>query len=297
LLISLSAYLAVLLAWNLLGFPDALARLSMFAKAPAYRSVIGFGVADMALVVALLGSPATEALPLASRRSRALFFAALLAPLLLLFGVMGRKDSQLFGSGALFEVALLVSAQLAIGFLLARKRAAALLALAALNVLTTGWFNPIVHGGFAAIWNNPLSQRIRELDAERGGRSSWIAFDDLVVGQLPPMLGARSLASVQFYPQTEFWRLLDPERRQAAAYNRFAHVAFLVRSDARPLTLRSPSPDVCVVDVHPDDPRLLALPFDFVLQAGEPSDALRLSRHYRGIFDSGNFHIYERIRD
>ncbi len=297
LLLSLFGYLALLLGWNLVGFPEVLARLSFFSKAPEYRTVIGFGVADMTLVVALLGSPATGALPLASRLRRALFGAALLCPLLLLFSVMGRKEPQLFGAGARLEVALLVTAQLAIGFLLANKRAAALLAIAALNVLSTGWFNPVVHGGFAAIWNNPLSQRIRELDAERGGRSSWIAFDDLVVGQLPPMLGARSLASVQFYPQAEFWSLLDPERRQASAYNRFAHVAFLVRNDARPITLRSPSPDVCIVDVHPDDPRLLALPFDFVIQAGDPSDALLRSPHYRGIFDSGNFHIYERIRD
>ena len=172
LLISLFAYLALLLAWNLLGFPEALARLSLFSKAPAYRTVIGFGVADMALVVALLGSPATVALPLATRLRRALFCAALLVPLLLLFRVMARKDPQLLGSGALAEVALLVCAQLAIGYLLASKRAAALLAIAALNVLSTGWFNPVVHGGFAAIWNNPLSQRIRELDAERGGRTA-----------------------------------------------------------------------------------------------------------------------------
>ena len=156
----------------------------------------------------------------------------------------------------------------------------------------------MVHGGFAAIWNNPaLAADPGARCRARGGRSGWIVFDDLVVGQLPPMLGARSLASVQFYPQAEFWSLLDPERRQASAYNRFAHVAFLVRDDARPLTLRSPSPDVCIVDVHPDDPRLLALPFDFVIQVGEPSDALLRSPHYRGIFDSGNFHIYERIRD
>jgi len=297
LLISLFAYVALLLGWNLLGIPEALARFSLLSKAPEYRTAIGFGVADMAIVVALLGSPAVDALRFRSKPRRAAFFAAMLSPLLLLFLAVGRQDPQFFGSGALLQIALLVSAQLAIGFLLARKSPTALLVFAALNVLSTGWFNPVVHGGFDQIWNNPVSAKIRELDAARGGRSSWIVFDDLVVGQLPPMLGARSLASVQFQPQTRFWSVLDPEHRQASAYNRFAHIAFHTRDDLAPIRMRSPSPDVCLVDVHPDDPRLLALPFDYVIQAGAPRDALSRSSHYRRIADVGEFHFFERIRN
>ncbi len=297
LLISLFAFLALLLAWNVIGFPEALARITLLSKAPEHRTPIGFGVADMALLVTLLASPATNALPLASLRSRAAFSAALLGALLLLFVTAGRAEPQLFGAGALVQVVLLVSAQLAIGFLLLRKRAAALLVFAALNVLCTAWFNPVVHGGFAAIWNNPVSAKIRELDAARGRRASWIVFDDLVVGQLPPMLGARSLASVQFYPQPEFWRTLDPEQTLAAAYNRFAHIAFVTNGEPGRLTLRSPSPDVCIVEIHPDDPRLLALPFDFVLEVGDLHGAWLASRHYRRIADEGRFHFFERIRN
>ena len=297
LLISLFAYLALLLGWNLLGLPESLARFSLLSMAPEHRTPIGFGVADMALVVALLGSPVTDALRFRSKLRRVAFFAAMLSPLLLLFLAVGRQDPQFFGSGALLQIALLLSAQLAIGFLLARKNLMALLVFAALNVLSTAWFNPVVHGGFEPIWSNPVSAKIRELDAARGGRSSWIVFDDLVLGQLPPMLGVRSLASVQFYPQTQFWSVLDPEHRQASAYNRFAHVAFQTRDDPAPIGMRSPSPDVCIVDIHPDDPRLLALAFDYVIQAGDARDALRRSPHYRRVADVGDFHFFERIRD
>jgi len=264
---------------------------------PEYRAVIGFGVADMALVVALFGSPAADGLRLRSKPRRAAFFAAMLVPLLLLSLAVGRQDPQFFGSGALLQIALLVSVQLAIGFLLARKHPAALVVFAALNVFSTAWFNPVVRGGFDQIWNNPVSAKIRDLDAARGGRSSWIVFDDLVVGQLPPVLGARSLASVQFYPQAQFWSVLDPLHRQASAYNRFAHVAFWTRDDPAPIRMRSPSVDVCIIDVHPDDPGLLALPFDYVIQAGNPRDALRQSRHYRRIADVGDFHFFERIKN
>jgi hypothetical protein len=297
LLLSLVAYLALLFVWNVLGFPEFLARLTLFSKAPEHRTAIGLGVADVALVLALLASPATQPLRLASNARRAAFFAALLAPLLLLVVGLGRAEPQLLGAGAVAQIALLVGAQLAVGFLLATKRPAALVAFAALNVACTAWFNPVVHGGFAAIWNNPVSEKIRALDAAHGGRSSWIVFDDLVVGQLPPMLGARSLASVQFYPQPDFWRALDPEQDMAAAYNRFAHVAFVAHADPGRLTLRSPSSDVCLIEVHPDDPRLLALPFDFVIQAGAPGEALLRSRNYRRIASAGRFHFFERIRN
>ncbi len=297
LLLSLLAYVALLLAWNLLAWPEALARLSLFSRAPAHRTAIGFGVADMALVVGWLGQRPTEATPLRSTPLKAAFWLAMLCPLLLLFLAAARREPQFLGSGALLQVALLVIAQLAIGFWLARQSPTALLAFAFLNVVSTGWFNPVAHAGSEYLWNNPVSTKIRELDAASGGRSSWIVFDDLVVGQLPPMLGARSLASVQFYPQAPFWSLLDPERRMASAYDRFAHVAFRVRNEPGPLTIRSPSPDVCIVDSHPDDPRLLALPFDYVLQAGAPSAALLRSRNYRRLSAAGNFHFFERVRD
>jgi hypothetical protein len=199
--------------------------------------------------------------------------------------------------GALLQVGLLVCAQLAIAIALALRRPAALLAFACVNVASTAWFNPVAHAGSAQVRDNPVSRELRGLTAARGGTPGWIVFDDLVVGQLPPMLGVRSLASVQFHPQAAFWQLLDPERRMESAYDRFAHVAFRVRDDPAPLTIASPSVDVCVVDAHPDDPKLLALPFDFALQAGAPTPALLRSPNYRRISSVGRFHFFERVRD
>ena len=297
LLLSLAAFLVLLFSWNVFGLPEPIARLTLLARAPEHRTAIGFGVADMALLVALLASPATQALPLASTRSRVAFFAAWLAALALLVALAARAEPQLLAAGARVQLALLVLAQLAIGFQLARKRPAALLALAALNFVCTAWFNPVVHAGFATIRDNPVSEKIRELDGSRGGRSSWIVFDDLVVGQLPPMLGARSLASVQFHPQPDFWRLLDPKGELAVAWNRFAHVAFVTGGVRGRLELRVPAPDVCVVEIHPDDPRLLGLPFDYLLKVGEPLGAWLASPNYRRVADVGRFHFFERIRD
>jgi len=297
LLLSLAAFLVLLFCWNVIGLPEPLARATLLARAPEHRNAIGFGVADMALLVALLASPALQPLTLATPRSRAVFFGALLVALSLLLAAVGRADPQIFGAGALAQVALLVVAQLAIGFWLARKRPAALVALAALNVACTAWFNPVVHAGFATIRDNPVSAKIRELDAAHGGGSSWIVFDDLVVGQLPPMLGARSLSAVQFYPQPEFWRRLDPDAKLAAAWNRFAHVAFVTSGTRGSLALRSPSPDVCLIEIHPDDPRLLALPFDYVIQVGPPRAAFLASPHYRRLADVGRFHFFARVSD
>jgi len=295
LLLSLLAFIAILLAWNLLGFPEAVAQFTLLSKAPEHRTVIGFGVADMALVVALLGSSEVNAVEFRSKARRGGFFMAIVCLLLVLLILIGSQDPQFFGPGALLQVALLVIAQLSIAFLVARKQQTALVAFAALNVLSTAWFNPVVHGGFDYLWNNPVSAKIRDLDAARGGRSSWIVFDAFTLGQLPPMLGARSLTSVQFYPQMQFWSVLDPEHRQTPAYNRFAHVALQTRDDPGRISMSSPGPDVCIVSIHPDDPRLLALPFDYVIQSGDPRDALSRSPHYRRIADVGDFHFYERI--
>jgi hypothetical protein len=296
LLLSLFAAIALLVGWGLVGLPAPLARASGLAKVPESRAAIGYGVADMTLIVALLGSPRVQPVRFAAKWS----LVAIVAVIgLLLAGelfAIARRDAQLLQPGALLQAALLVAAQLAIALLLLRKRAAALALFAALNVASTAWFNPVVHGGFEQIWSNPVSAKIRELDSAKGGGSSWLVFNDLVIGQLPPMLGVRSLAATEFYPQSQIWDVLDPEHRQTDAYNRYAHIAFAATAAPAPLRIQSPDEDVTVVHVHPDDPKLLALPFDYAIHAGDPPDSLRRSPNYRLVQRIGEISFFERRR-
>ncbi len=296
LLLSLFAFTALLMVWNLFGFPEYLARFTLLSKAPEARTVIGFGVADVALVVAFLSSSRTSEIRFSSRAGIAVFLALVLSLLIALLLVIASHEKDVLQSGALLQVSALIVAQLVIAFLLTRKRQSALFVFAAVNVVSTGWFNPVVQGGYEYIWNNPVSAKIRELDATRDGHSSWIILDDMMLGQLPPMLGVRSLTGVQFYPQMQIWSVLDPQRRQEHGYNRFAHVVFHLLDTPFEPRIGSPAPEVTFVEIHPDDPKLLALPFDYVIQPGNPPASLTRSKHYRHIFSSGNLQFFERTR-
>jgi hypothetical protein len=290
------AFLALLLAWNVLGLPEGIAQASLLSRVPEKRTPLGFGAADMVLILGLLCSRETSALALRSRVRWGLLFAAIFAAQLALLLWIARRDPQLLAQGPLLQVATLMGGELVIAFLLLKKRAAALVAFAALNLLSTAWFNPVVQGGSRYVFDNPVSSRIRELDAAHGGGSSWLVFNDLALGQLPPMLGARSLSAMQYYPQAEFWSRLDPERRQADAYNRYAHVVFQAMTRPAPLRITAPQLDVVGVAVHPDDPKLLALPFDYVIYSGTPPASLARSPNYRPLFREGSIHFFERLR-
>ena len=82
-------------------------------------------------------------------------------------------------------------------------------------------------GGAAYLRDNPLAQKILEIDRAAGGGTTWVAFGRDDVPNLFRALGVRALNGAQPLPQLELWRRIDPDGRQRKIYDRYAHVAFV----------------------------------------------------------------------
>jgi hypothetical protein len=131
--------------------------------------------------------------------------------------------------GAVASVALVALNGFAAFSILRRWRPVAVVGgLAACSAACTLWFNPVVMGGTDFLTGNPLSARIREIDAAHDGESVWVAYGSPRMGNLFRILGVRSLDGTHASPHFELWEKLDPLGAGRSVYNRYAQVRFRV---------------------------------------------------------------------
>ena len=278
-MLSLLAYLALLTAWNLFGFPGFVTRWTFMANVPTGRSLIGIGVADALLLAAFISRPP---LPGRSRRESAALIVALSAAWFAVHVVLGHGLQRLLPGYPPSSVLLAALAMAGLGGLVLAVPRAALPVLAALSLCLTAGFNPLVRGGTRFIRQNPLSRRIVTLDrqARADGRpSTWIVYGEayrrFVTPNLPRMLGVHALNGAHAYPQAQLWQALDPDGDHRSTWNRYAHVMFSLPDDPAVPEIELLHWDVIRVGLDPGHPRFAALGADYLLYSG---DAPQLDR-------------------
>lgn len=286
LLLGLAAYCMLMLIYGELGFPEPLARLTLFSQVPAPRVLLGLGLADALLLVRFLSR---------ERRGEGWRTAALLAASFsLLLALCARALHAELPDTRLVWLAPAVVANGWVTFgLLQRWRPTALVAsLAAAVALTTLWFNPLVRGGTDYLRHNPLSERILELDREAGGGSVWLTYGHPNRPNLFRMLGVKALNGVQPIPQLELWGQLDPSGEERPAYNRWAHVGVgLPGADGRRFRVAR-NPDGFSVALDPQGEALRRLGVTHLLAQVELPIFERRFARYPALFESGGNRLY-----
>ncbi len=270
-----------------LGIPEWLARASGWSLVPGRRSTLALGVVDLLLLLRLLArTPRERVAPLAPTLAIAALWGALL-------GIAAWQLAAVLPDLELAWGLALAAANAALAALALRARRAwlPLAVLLAATLATTAWFNPVVRGGSAFVLDNPLSQRIRAIDREHGGQTTWLAFGRPELANLIWMQGVRSLNGLHAVPQLDFWHALDPARRHQRIYNRYAHVSF-VASARRDFRVRAYSRDFLIARVHPADARLRQLGVTHMLVQHEDVGVFaRLSGHEH-LASFGDLHLF-----
>jgi hypothetical protein len=257
---SMFAYIAVVLVWQTIGFPTALARVSFWSKVPETRAAIGLGPAEFVILCRLFGRstrPVTQVQPLAMSAVASLG-GALAAGWWIAHNLVPLNPGRvLFGVVAFTLVC--------VSFLRAPNFAPWVMATVA-AVLTLG-FNPLVRGGSEFFQTNPLARAMRRAEAKDPG-ARWLVFNDGVLGNYPRALGIHGLNGVHFYPQFHFWAALDPERLHVNEYNRYASVNVYLATG--PVRIRSQQVDGVEVLIDPRSPEFSRLDVRYVLLRGGP---------------------------
>ncbi len=109
--------------------------------------------------------------------------------------------------------------------------------------------NPIMQGS-AAITDYPLAHLVQE-KVSQDPNAKWLALGlDQIQGLLLAN-GAKVLNAVDFYPDFEKWKLIDPGLQHFEAINRYAHIEVSLTLD--PTTIEATQPDLIELKLNVED--------------------------------------------
>ncbi|MBI2441548.1 MAG: hypothetical protein HYV35_09270 [Lentisphaerae bacterium] len=293
LVLGISSYIVFLLLWYRVGFPEFLAKWTLLNRAPPFRTLIGFGIADIFLLCAYISHRQQLPPPFRNDYITPWIASAFWIAFHVALGVLVSSHAQ-FYLPSLALISGLFAMVLAPLLYLAPRLVLPAIMIA--SILTTYSVNPLARGGTTFIQENPLSQKIKALDQEaktQGRQALWIVYGDRTLPNLLRMLGSRSLNGVHAYPQFELWKKLDPDGQFHSVYNRYAHVFFSVPPEGDDLEIKLTAKDCVGVFLHPDNPRFAALKADYLLCPDNHVESFDRLPRLKKIYSYAGKHIYQ----
>ena len=285
---AVSIYIAVLLVYMIVGFPDWLGKASVFNRIPAPRQLLGLGIADVTLLVVM----SSRAVYSETQPMPRFLLATAWATLLVLAAL------HLFGKWPAAPLPHLIAASVAIALISyflfsARYSKIALTAFVLLSIVSSTWFNPVVRGGATILSDSTLGRAILDIDAREGGATRWVAFAQApAMSNIFRILGVNSLSGTYPYPQLEIWRKLDPSQKALGVYNRYGYAAFVPRYDPG-VAFSLVGKDSFVVEVNPESDTLRQLGVTHCLVVGMDTTFFDWSPALELIYSFRNSYIYK----
>ena len=286
LVVSMALFCFALVTFAVAGFPAWLSAITLMSKVPPNRSMAALGVANAVLLCAIVASPATR-----KRADAALLvIVGCWAVFLLMIArsIADTYNNLTPGELILPGVALTV---ITYGLLHERFKLISLFLLTLISIGATCWFNPLVHGGSAYLFRNPLALKMRALSA-RDQKARWATFGPMFYPDYPHLLGLPALNGTQPYPQFALWSRFDPQGRFYDEYNRYAHVWFTGAADG--IAIKSTFLDQIRVSLPPAAPILDEFRVRFFLVVSPENQFFEHSPEFSRVFSNGRTHIYQK---
>lgn len=215
------------------GFPDVLARYSLFSQVLTQRALGGMGLAST--IATGLGVHAAITRP--RRNFNAKEFRSWMLPTVCGLAVglsiyfVGRQVHADLGVRLSLVNRAAIFYFLAATLLFCGKRSV-LAVFAAAGFWSTGYFNPLVIGGYSDLTQTSIARLMSKV-AEDSPGSGWIGLGQSEIGNYIKILGHRTYSGIQFEPQNRLWSQLDSSQKFKDVYNRYAHVTVNVQSGSQ----------------------------------------------------------------
>jgi hypothetical protein len=286
----LAVYVAGVMIYTYVGFPDWLAHLTLFGMSTNNRTQMGLGLADLLMLVAALSnSRLRESLNLNTRWIGLLLWVSLLVAGGFWFkSYWPHLKLYWLAAGVAFQ-AMLACLWWSKNF---RSWGMALLALASF-AYTIG-FNPWVRGGSDYLFRNPLSAKILELDRSDRNIHPWVVMGNFIVSNFPRMIGVKSLGGYHGYPDFDLFKSFDPAGKYYPTYNQCGFLDFEA-GDSMDAAFTSPSPGVVVVNINPSSAAFDKAGVRFFIAVGQPTiRVFEESGNFNKLFSEADKAIFER---
>ena len=291
----LMGYIISIGLYTYVGFPDALAKMTFLGYSFSYRTQLGFGLSNALMLVSAMSQyKKIEELSVKCKWVSIFTWVAIL----FLFGLYFHIHFPVYKLGDVFLFSLL-NGLLVYCWLILKRRNLFLTVLTSASILVSISFNPLVRGGQSYLFDNPLSKKILEIEqADRSSASwassRWVVIGNMVLGNLPRIIGIKSLGGYHGHPHLELWKKFDPAGKFFSVYNQCAFINFSI-SNSLEAQFKSPLPGHVDVQVNPLSDVFEKVGVKYFLAVGEPTiHVFQQSGRFEKLFELNHRAIFRR---
>ena len=110
-----------------------------------------------------------------------------------------------------------------------KKQVICLLVLLIINFISVFDVNPISQGT-SVMHEKPFAKKVREIVANDKD-AKWITLNELWLQNYIAANGAKTINTVNYYPNMDLWKKIDPYLQNEEVYNRYAHICIILSND------------------------------------------------------------------
>ena len=160
-----------------------------------------------------------------------------------------------------------------------------LIAIIVLSFLTGALVNPI-DNGVDVVYNSEYIHEVSKI-VENDPNGLWIV-QDMYLNSLIPV-GAKTINSINTYPDLDRWQSLDPNNEYTDVYNRYAHICIILQNDTK-TNFGLYSPDIIHIYLNINDLEKLNVSY-----IASPEDLDLFSNNnitFDKIYEENGYYIY-----
>jgi hypothetical protein len=266
----MSLFVIVGYLWIEVGFPEWLAKLTLWNLSPTRRTQIPFGIGNVLLTVLYLHYLTTVEIK-TNKLYTIVGIAAVLGFMLYAANLNVGDSEGFFRFNQLFIPVLFFTGLGSL--LLFTWKPAYRNALFGAAILLFLWpnvtLNPIAKG-MTPITEHVVYRTVQDIHRQ-DPTGKWVVFGGQFISYMVTATGVDLLSGVKYTPPRTILKVLDPEMKRDSAYNRFAHTVYSSYINGRDsVIIYNTFEDGYVVNMDPCSSRLKALNVRYIIYDKQP---------------------------
>lgn len=252
--------------WLLVGLPPLLAKITLLSFSPSYRTTYGLGFANCLLVFVFISKNENK-----FNNFINFIIVSILVIISIITVIVVNQSVESFFTGNQVLISLAIFAGLMILLFLSfeTRFKSAFLIFTTIYSLHNLNANP-VSVGLKPFYSNKLFDVFYDFPREEK-QKGWVLFGQFTFSNYLKAAGLNLYSGVQFAPQKDKIKILDPTSKNDSTYNRYAHISFYpLISQNDSVDFKLIQSDSYAIQIDPCSPRFKQMGIKYIVFAYQP---------------------------